>query len=126
MPFWVYMLQCRDRTLYVGHAEDLDVRLAQHQDGTYQGYTTRKRPVTLVWSEAFPTRYEALAAERQIKGWSKDKKLALIRGDWNEISRLAAGKKGRPSTDQAERNRGTTRFCTTMLGLSLSKAALLS
>jgi proteasome lid subunit RPN8/RPN11 len=50
--------------------------------------------VELVWSQDFPTRYEALAAERQIKGWSRKKKLALVRGDWDRISRLAKSKNG--------------------------------
>ena len=103
------MLQCRDRTLYVGHTDDLDVRLAQHEQGTLGGYTARKRPLILVWCEQFPTRYEALAAERQIKGWRKEKKLALIRGDWNLISSLAREKKGRPSTGSG-RTGGTTGF----------------
>ncbi|HEX8402888.1 MAG TPA: GIY-YIG nuclease family protein [Allosphingosinicella sp.] len=98
MPFWTYMLQCRDRTLYVGHTDDLEMRLAQHQQGKFASYTLPKHPVTLVWCEEFPTRYEALAAERQIKGWRKEKKLALIRGDWDLISRLSREKKERPST----------------------------
>jgi predicted GIY-YIG superfamily endonuclease len=92
------MLHCRDRTLYVGHTDDLDVRLAQHEQGTLGGYTARKRPVKLVWCQEFPTRYEALAAERQIKGWRKEKKLALIRGDWDLISGLSRDQKERPST----------------------------
>jgi len=105
MPFWTFMLHCRDRTLYVGHTDDLDVRLAQHHQGTIQGYSARKRPVTLVWSAEFPTRYEALAAERQIKGWRREKKLALIRGDWELISQLAKGK-GRPSTSSGRTGEG--------------------
>jgi putative endonuclease len=110
MPFWTYMLQCRDRTLYVGHAEDLDVRLAQHEQGSFGGYTANKRPVTLVWCEEFPTRYEALAAERQVKGWRKEKKLALIRGDWDLISRLSREKKGRPSTSSGRTGEGQGGF----------------
>ncbi len=46
------------------------------------GYTAGRRPVKLVWSECFPTRDEAFAAERRIKGWSRAKKEALIAGDW--------------------------------------------
>jgi predicted GIY-YIG superfamily endonuclease len=92
MGFWAYLLHCRDRTFYAGHAEDLEQRITQHQDGSFGGYTLRKRPVTLVWCGQFPTREEAQAFERRIKGWSRAKKLALIRGDWNEISRLAKGK----------------------------------
>jgi len=78
----------------------LDVRFAQHQRGTFPGYTHKRRPVELVWSEAFDTRYEALAAERQIKGWSRAKKEALIAGDWERISELARNRQdeNRPST----------------------------
>jgi len=106
MPFWTYMLHCRDRTFYVGHTDDLDVRIAQHEQGTIRGYTARKRPATLVWSAEFPTRYEALEAERQIKGWRREKKLALIRGDWDEISRLSREGKGRPSTSSGQTAQG--------------------
>ena len=63
MSFWAYILHCADRSYYTGHTEDLDVRLAQHQRGEIKGFTQRKRPVTLVWTETFPTRDEALAAE---------------------------------------------------------------
>jgi tRNA/rRNA methyltransferase len=65
--------------------------LGQHHSGEVAGYTQRRRPVTLVWSEAFGTRDEALAAEQQIKGWSRKKKEALIAGNWDAI-RLAARK----------------------------------
>jgi len=59
--------------------------------------------VTLVWSDEFPSRYEALQAERQIKGWSRAKKLALIRGDWPLIGALARNskEKDRASTGSA-------------------------
>ena len=106
MSFWTYMLHCRDRTFYVGHTDDLAIRIAQHQEGTFGGYTARKRPVTLVWSAEFPTRDEALIAERQIKGWRREKKLALIRGDWEAISELAGGRKGRPSTGSGQTAEG--------------------
>ncbi|MGE0179454.1 MAG: GIY-YIG nuclease family protein [Sphingomonas sp.] len=106
MPFWTYMLHCRDRTFYVGHTDDLDARVAQHQAGTFGGYTARKRPVTLVWSAEFPSREEALAAERQIKGWKREKKLALIRDDWDAISELAKRRKARPSTSSGQTAEG--------------------
>ena len=89
MSFWAYMLHCADRSFYVGHTEDLEARVAAHQSGLLPGYTATRRPVTPVWSQDFATRYEALQAERQIKGWSRAKKLALIRGDWDRISSLA-------------------------------------
>ncbi len=97
MPFWTYLLHCRGGAFYIGHTDDLDRRVAQHRSGTVSGFTQDKLPVELVWSQEFPTRHEALASERQIKGWSRAKKMALIRGDWGKISQLAQGKDG-PST----------------------------
>ncbi|MGS1017948.1 GIY-YIG nuclease family protein [Allosphingosinicella humi] len=103
MSFWAYMLYCADRSFYVGHTDDLERRIAEHHYGQMAGYTSTRRPVTLVWSDEFPSRYEALQAERQIKGWSRAKKLALIRGDWELISRLARSAQGkeRASTGSA-------------------------
>ena len=90
--FWIYMLRCSDESLYIGHTDDLERRLGEHHAGRFACYTQSRLPVTLVHSQEFVTREEALAAERQIKGWSRAKKLALIEGDWNGISRLARGK----------------------------------
>jgi len=99
MPFWTYLLRCSDGRYYTGHTEDLDVRLAQHQQGYFRScWTFKRRPVELVWSEAFPTRDEALVAERMVGGWSRAKKEALIRGDWNMVSYLA-----RPPKDRGRR-----------------------
>ena len=108
MGFWAYMLHCADRSFYVGHTDDLDARIGTHQSGLAKGYTSTRLPVTLVWADEFPTRYEALQAERQIKGWSRAKKLALIRGDWTLISTLArnSGVKKRASTGSARTERG--------------------
>jgi predicted GIY-YIG superfamily endonuclease len=89
MSFWVYMLCCADESYYVGHTDNLEVRLAKHQNGEYPGYTVRRRPVKLVFTEEFASRDDAFERERQLKGWSRKKKEALIRGDWAEISRLA-------------------------------------
>lgn len=88
------MLHCADCTFYVGHTDDLEARVAQHELGTIPGYTSTRRPVKLVWSEHFATREEARQAEQRLKGWRQAKKLALIRGDWELISALAQGKKG--------------------------------
>jgi putative endonuclease len=88
--FWVYMLRCADRSFYVGHTENLEDRIAQHKQGSITScYTYQRRPVTLVFSQDFPSRIEALAMERKIKGWNRAKKTALIRGDWREISRIS-------------------------------------
>ena len=83
------MLQCADGHYYVGHTDDLDARIAGHQSGLIGGYTHNRRPVKVVWCQELASRAEAIAAERQIKGWSRAKKQALIAGDWDLISRLA-------------------------------------
>ncbi|MDO6412907.1 hypothetical protein Q4F19_00785 [Sphingomonas sp. BIUV-7] len=62
------------------------------------GFTAERLPVELVWSERFVTRIEAREAEKRLKGWSQAKKMALIRGDWDQVSWLARGKKDGPST----------------------------
>ncbi|MFC3441244.1 GIY-YIG nuclease family protein [Sphingobium rhizovicinum] len=89
MAFHAYLLRCSDGSYYAGHAEDLESRIAQHQQGLIGGYTTFRRPVILVWTESFGTRDEGLTVERQIKGWSRAKKRALIDGDWERLKLLA-------------------------------------
>lgn len=94
MDFYAYLLRCADGSYYAGHTDDLDHRMAQHITGELGGYTAKRKPVELVWSDTFPSRYEALAAERQIKGWSRAKKEALIAGDWARMSELARNRQG--------------------------------
>ena len=101
MPFWAYMLHCNAGRFYTGHTDDLERRIAQHKAGHFEGFTKRFLPVELVWADEFATRDEAKAAELRIKGWSRAKKMALIRGDWAAISRLAK-KKGSPSTSSGQ------------------------
>ena len=90
VSFWVYMLRCSDGSYYTGHTDSLENRLAQHCVGAIPScYTFGRRPLNCVFSQEFPTREEALASERKIKGWSRKKKEAMIRGDWAEVSHLA-------------------------------------
>lgn len=91
--FQAYILRCADGTYYTGHTDDLEQRVAQHQHGEIAGYTQNRRPVELAWSESFATREEAFAAERQLKGWSRAKKQALIAGDRALIQQLAKSRK---------------------------------
>jgi predicted GIY-YIG superfamily endonuclease len=90
--FWVYIVRCADGSYYTGHTDDLEKRIAQHQSGEIEGYTSSRLPVKLVFTEEFPSRAEALACELRIKGWNRKKKEALIRQDWDEIVRLARQK----------------------------------
>ncbi|HUK58928.1 MAG TPA: GIY-YIG nuclease family protein [Stellaceae bacterium] len=90
MPAYVYMLRCADGSYYVGSTRaSLEVRVAEHNAGTYGGYTARRRPMTLVYHEEFAHITDAIAAERQLKGWTRLKKEALIRGDFVELHALA-------------------------------------
>jgi predicted GIY-YIG superfamily endonuclease len=96
MQFWMYIVRCADDSYYVGHTEDLEKRLAMHQDGTLRGYTAKRRPVTLIYAEVFDSRDEAFHRERQVKGWSRAKKEALANNDWQTLRRLS--KSAHPST----------------------------
>lgn len=87
---YLYILRCADGSYYVGTTRnELEVRVAEHNAGTHGGYTSGRRPVTLVFSEGFERIEDAIAAERQIKGWSRAKKAALIAGEWNRLPALA-------------------------------------
>ena len=81
------MLMCADNSYYTGHTDHLENRLMQHHNKAYPAcFTAARLPVQLVFSQEFTTRTEALASERQIKGWSRKKKEALIKGNWHEVS----------------------------------------
>ena len=99
MSFWTYILRCSDGSYYVGHTDDLETRIGAHQSGLIPGYTQRRRPIVLVWSQEFAERDEAFRAERQIKGWNRAKKEALIRGDRDAIQLLSRKLFLRPSFD---------------------------
>jgi predicted GIY-YIG superfamily endonuclease len=90
--FTLYILECSDGTLYIGHTDKLDERMSQHDSGGADSYTSKRRPVRLIHAQEFESRYEALTMERKLKGWSRAKKLAYIAGDWNAIRVLARGK----------------------------------
>ena len=87
--FYAYLLQCADGKFYAGHTDNLENRVGQHQSGAIPGYTRMRLPVHLRWSESFQTRDEARTIERQIKGWTRAKKEALIAGNWDAVRTLA-------------------------------------
>ncbi len=98
----VYILRCRDGHYYVGSTRgSLERRVGEHNAGIVDGYTKPRRPVTLVYSQWFERMTEAFAAERQLKGWSRVKKEALIAGDFTLLPELARNRQGygpHPST----------------------------
>ena len=89
MAFYVYILRCGDGSYYTGHTDSLESRVAAHDRGEFPGYTHTRRPVRLVYAEGFNSREEALESERQIKGWRRAKKEALIRRDWERLIQLS-------------------------------------
>jgi len=91
VAFWLYILECADKSLYVGQTDDLDKRMAQHEAGTTGSYTARRKPFALLLAQPFETRVEAMTAERMLKGWSRAEKLAYVAGDWARVSALAKG-----------------------------------
>lgn len=95
---YLYIVRCCDESLYVGTTRTtLEMRLAQHNTGASGGYTLTRRPVTLAYSEWFENITDAIAAERQLKGWSRAKKEAFIRGDFDALRRLAKRRGPHPS-----------------------------
>ena len=97
MPYWIYILKCADGSYYTGHTNNLEKRIAEHQMGEVPGYTSKRRPVTLAFCEEMQSRRDVFSRERQVKGWSRKKKEALIQSDWEQLSKLSKGKKD-PST----------------------------
>ncbi len=90
MAAYVYILRCSDGSYYVGSTRgSLDTRVNEHNAGTYGGFTKSRRPVALLYSQEFDRITDAVAAERQLKGWSRAKKEALINGDLDRLVRLA-------------------------------------
>ena len=86
---WMYILECMDGSYYVGSTKDLERRIHEHNEGQGAKYTARRRPVKLVFSAEFPNVADAYAAEKQVQGWGRNKREALIRGDYEALPELA-------------------------------------
>jgi putative endonuclease len=87
---WVYILECRDGSYYVGSTVDLERRLWEHQEGNGAEYTRHRRPVRLVWSASCERIDEAYAYEKQIQGWSRQKRQALMDGRMQDLGWLSS------------------------------------
>jgi putative endonuclease len=99
---YLYIVRCCDGSLYIGTTRSsLEMRIAQHNDGTFPGYTASRRPVELVFSEWFDRITDAIACERKLKGWSRAKKEAFIRGDIASLQQLSKRKSPHSKRSQA-------------------------
>jgi predicted GIY-YIG superfamily endonuclease len=87
LVWFVYILRCSDNSLYIGETDDVAARGSRHNDGRGSSFTASRRPVRLVWSESQESREDALERERQLKGWTRAKKEALIAGDMAALKR---------------------------------------
>ncbi len=89
MKGYVYILRCSDGSYYTGSTNDLERRLWQHQNEEGANYTKRRLPVKLVYYEEYERIDEAFYREKQIQGWSRKKKEALIEGRFEDLPALA-------------------------------------
>jgi putative endonuclease len=93
---YLYILCCADGSYYVGTTRGtLERRVAEHQAGAFDGYTAHRRPVSLVFHQEFQRIENAIAAERQVKGWRREKKEPLIRGEFAALPPLARRKRAK-------------------------------
>ncbi|MEZ0486566.1 GIY-YIG nuclease family protein [Fibrella aquatica] len=92
--YYVYMLKCADESYYTGMTNDPERRLAEHEEGNDPtAYTYLRRPVRMVWYEAFQSPVAAIEVEKQIKGWSRRKKQALVEGRFDLLPALSTSRK---------------------------------
>ena len=88
--YFVYILLCSDKSYYTGVTNNLDRRIYEHAGGLdANSYTYKRRPVQLVFQESFSDINQAIAFEKQVKGWRRAKKEAIINGDWHLLPELA-------------------------------------
>ncbi len=89
--YYVYILHCADGSYYTGMTNDPERRLQEHEAGTGSAaHTHTRRPVKLVWYDAFQSPMAAIEVEKQLKRWSRRKKEALIAGQFDLLNDLAA------------------------------------
>jgi len=86
---WMYILECCDNSYYVGSTKDLKRRMSQHQDGIGSNYTSKRLPVKLVYCEEYDRVDEAFYREKQVQGWTRRKREALINGTPELLPALA-------------------------------------
>ena len=93
MGGWTYIIECADGSYYVGSTVDLERRISQHNLGLGAKYTqiARRRPVRLVWAAQFDRIDDAIHFEKQVQGWSRAKRRALIEGRFDDLPVLARG-----------------------------------
>jgi len=87
--YYVYILECRDKSYYTGVTNNLDRRISEHENNKYKSYVSNRKPFKLVYHSIFNDINAAIDFEKKVKGWSRKKKIALINDDWNRIQELS-------------------------------------
>ena len=101
--YYVYIVECSDKSYYTWVTNDYERRLWEHNnDDNRLSYTFKRRPVLLKYCERFQDIKQAIAWEKQLKGWGRKKKEALFISDWEEIIRLAKSKVSNPSSTSSD------------------------
>jgi putative endonuclease len=86
---YMYILKCCDDTFYTGSTKDLEKRVIEHQSGLGANYTKKKLPVELIYFEEYSRIDEAFYREKQVQGWGRKKKIALMNGETYLLPKLA-------------------------------------
>ena len=89
MNGWMYILRCSDGSYYTGSTRDLEGRLYEHQNGLGAVFTKKRLPIKLVYCEEFERIDDAFYREKQVQGWSRAQKEALIQGQYDLLPKLA-------------------------------------
>ena len=92
------MVKCKDDSYYIGVTNNIERRIWEHNSGIVAGYTQKRRPVTLVYFQEFKDINDAIAFEKQLKGWGRAKKDALVKGDIKALKNLSKSYRGHPSS----------------------------
>jgi len=100
--YFVYIVKCGDGSYYIGVTNDLERRVWEHNTGYDPGcYTFDRRPVQLKYFEHYTDVNQAITREKQLKGWSRKKKQALFRENWDELKRLSKSSASRQDSNNA-------------------------
>jgi putative endonuclease len=95
MKGWMYILKCSDESYYVGSTNNLELRIEQHQIGNGAKYTKKRLPIALVYSEEFEKIEEAYLREKQVQGWGRNKREALIKNQSSDLPIFSTAYKDR-------------------------------
>ena len=101
--YYVYIVECSDGSFYTGFTSNLEKRIFEHNSGRDpDAYTFKRRPVELKWVETFTDPNHAITTKKQIKGWSRSKKIAVINGEWEKLVELSRNKYKKAKNDEKD------------------------